>query len=115
MKTTNWMFLHFLSLSVFVIIIIPSVSCLSEKMFSVQSTLAKRATMETFRDAAAPITLFVYATMNGYKGPICAEELGIPYNYVMVDFEKGQQRDPEYLKINPKGQILAQSPPTTTR
>ena len=43
-----------------------------------------------------------------YKGPICAEELGIPYNYyVMIDFEKGQQKSPEFLAINPKGQIPA--------
>lgn len=67
--------------------------------------------METFREREnverCPITLFVYATMNGYKAPICAEELGIPYNYVVIDFEKGQQRSAEYLLINPKGQIPA--------
>lgn len=77
-------------------------------MFSSKSSLANLATMRNYKEAAAPITLFVYATMNGYKGPICAEELGIPYNYVLVDFEKGEQRDPHYLKnINPKGQIPA--------
>lgn len=73
------------------------------------SSLAKLVTMETFRQASqrCPITLFVYATMNGYKGPICAEELGIEYNYVVIDFEKGQQKSPEFLKLNPKGQIPA--------
>ncbi|CAB9518561.1 S-transferase domain-containing protein DDB [Seminavis robusta] len=75
------------------------------------SSLAKRVTMESFQNdenkSRCPITLFVYATMNGYKGPVCAEELGIDYNYVMVDFEKGEQKSPEYLKINPKGQIPA--------
>jgi glutathione S-transferase len=55
-----------------------------------------------------PITLFVfYATMNGYKGPICAVELGVDYNYVLVDFEKGEQKSAEYFEINPKGQIPA--------
>lgn len=65
--------------------------------------------METFRSMSddRPITLFVYATMNGYKGSICAEELGIDYNYVMVDFEKGEQKSSEFLKLNPKGQIPA--------
>lgn len=45
--------------------------------------------------------------MNGYKGPICMEEIGVEYNYVMIDFETGQQKSPEYLKLNPKGQIPA--------
>jgi glutathione S-transferase len=43
--------------------------------------------------------------MNGYKAPICAEELGVDYNYVLVDFEKGEQKSAEYFEINPKGQI----------
>lgn len=55
----------------------------------------------------APLTLFIYATMNGYKAPILCEELGIDYNYVTVDFEKGEQKSPEYLAINPNGRIPA--------
>jgi len=55
----------------------------------------------------APITLFIYATMNGYKGPILCEELGIDWNYVTVDFEKGEQKSPQYLSINPNGRIPA--------
>mmetsp|Transcript_18494 Transcript_18494/g.21278 ORF Transcript_18494/g.21278 Transcript_18494/m.21278 type:complete len:271 (+) Transcript_18494:187-999(+) len=70
---------------------------------------AKEVSIDTFQEESkrCPITLFVYATMNGYKGPICAEELGIDYNYVIIDFEKGMQRLPEFLAINPKGQIPA--------
>lgn len=73
------------------------------------SSHARKVTMDTFKAMSKdrPITLFVYATMNGYKGPICAEELGIDYNYVLVDFEKGDQKSAEYLKLNPKGQIPA--------
>jgi len=80
-------------------------------------SLAREVTMSTFprRDNDekinegdfVPITLFVYATMNGYKAPILCEELGIAYNYVMIDFEKGQQKSPEYLAINPNGRIPA--------
>ena len=73
------------------------------------SSHARKVTMDTFKAMSQdrPITLFVYATMNGYKGPICAEELGIDYNYVVIDFEKGEQKSSEYLKLNPKGQIPA--------
>ena len=72
---------------------------------------AHKVTMDTFRAVSSrdrrPITLFVYATMNGYKAPILAEELGIDYNYVLVDFEKSEQNSPAFLAFNPKGQIPA--------
>ena len=35
------------------------------------------------------------------------EELDVPYNYVNVDFEKGEQKSPDYLAINPNGRIPA--------
>ena len=71
---------------------------------------ARKATLSNFPRRGgqdAPITLFVYATMNGYKAPILCEELGVAYNYVMIDFEKGEQKSSEYLAINPNGRIPA--------
>ena len=69
----------------------------------------KQVTMSTFPRGKtdAPLTLFIYATMNGYKAPILCEELGIEYNYVTIDFEKGEQKSLEYLAINPNGRIPA--------
>ena len=35
------------------------------------------------------------------------EEVGADYSTVRLDFEQGQQRSPEYLKVNPKGRVPA--------
>ncbi|WP_342117824.1 glutathione S-transferase family protein [Pseudoduganella sp. OTU4001] len=33
------------------------------------------------------------------------KEIGVPYELVAVDLEAGQQRSPEYLRINPQGKV----------
>ncbi len=33
------------------------------------------------------------------------EELGLPYETVLVDFAKGENKSPEYLKLNPNGKV----------
>jgi len=35
------------------------------------------------------------------------EELGQPYDWALIDFEKNQQKSPEFLNINPNGRIPA--------
>ncbi len=35
------------------------------------------------------------------------EELGLPYEYQVVDFAKGESKSPEYLAINPAGKVPA--------
>ncbi|MGN6148667.1 MAG: glutathione S-transferase family protein [Rhizomicrobium sp.] len=34
-------------------------------------------------------------------------ELGVPFEFVSLDFENGDQKKPEYLKINPTGHVPA--------
>lgn len=34
-------------------------------------------------------------------------ELGVPFEFVALDFEKNAQKDPAYLKINPSGHVPA--------
>ena len=34
-------------------------------------------------------------------------ELGVPFEFVSLDFEKGDQKKPDYLKINPTGHVPA--------
>lgn len=34
-------------------------------------------------------------------------ELGVPFEFVVLDFEKGEQKAPAYLKINPSGHVPA--------
>lgn len=35
------------------------------------------------------------------------EELGIPYDKVKIDLSKGEQRQPDFLKLNPNGKVPA--------
>jgi glutathione S-transferase len=52
-----------------------------------------------------PITLYSLATPNGQKVSIALEEMGLAYEAHTVDIRKGEQHDPEYLKLNPNGKI----------
>jgi GST-like protein len=51
------------------------------------------------------IELFTEATPNGWKASITLEELGLPYKVRHVRFDKREQKEPWYLKINPNGRI----------
>ncbi len=42
---------------------------------------------------------------------VVLEELGVDYDLYKVDLSKGEQRSPEYLKINPRGQVGALKTP----
>lgn len=53
------------------------------------------------------IELFTAATPNGWKASITLEEAGLPYTVRRIDFDKREQKEPWYLKINPNGRIPA--------
>jgi GSH-dependent disulfide-bond oxidoreductase len=51
------------------------------------------------------IDLYTYATSNGQRASIMLEECGLPYKAIKVDLERGEQKTPNFLKVNPSGQI----------
>jgi GST-like protein len=51
------------------------------------------------------IDLYTYATSNGQRASIMLEECGLPYKATTIDLERGEQKMPNFLKINPAGQI----------
>ncbi len=51
------------------------------------------------------IQLYSAATPNGRKVGIMLEELGLPYEPHRIDLSAGDQRHPEFLRINPNGKI----------
>jgi len=53
------------------------------------------------------IDLYYWPTPNGYKITIMLEECEIPYNIIPVDIGKGQQFEPDFLKISPNNRMPA--------
>jgi len=46
-------------------------------------------------------------TFNAVKVVLTAEELGLDYQYIDMDFSKGDHKSPDYMKIHPLGKIPA--------
>ncbi|NVO06969.1 MAG: glutathione S-transferase, partial [Rhodoferax sp.] len=53
------------------------------------------------------IDLYTAATPNGHKVSIALEELALPYTLKVLDFAKNEQKQPDFLAINPNGRIPA--------
>lgn len=54
-----------------------------------------------------PIDLYYWPTPNGWKISIMLEECGLPYNVHMVNIGKGEQFEPEFLRISPNNKMPA--------
>ena len=53
------------------------------------------------------IELHAFDTPNGRKISVALEEMALPYEIKIVDIRKGDQRDPDFVKISPNGKIPA--------
>jgi len=53
------------------------------------------------------IDVYSWATPNGHKVHIALEELGLPYEAHPVDISKGQQFEPDFLKVSPNNKVPA--------
>ncbi|MBC7803900.1 MAG: glutathione S-transferase family protein [Candidatus Parcubacteria bacterium] len=51
------------------------------------------------------IDLYAAGTSNGMRARIALEECGLPYKLHAVDLAKGENRTPQFLAMNPNGQI----------
>jgi GSH-dependent disulfide-bond oxidoreductase len=54
-----------------------------------------------------PIKLYYWPTPNGWKITIMLEEVGLPYEVIPVNIGKGDQFEPEFLKIAPNNRMPA--------
>ncbi len=54
-----------------------------------------------------PIELYYWPTPNGFKISILLEELGVPYTLKLVNIGKGEQFEPDFLKIAPNNRMPA--------
>jgi GST-like protein len=53
------------------------------------------------------IELYTWNTPNGRKISVALEEMALPYTVHAVNIGKGEQHDPEFLKISPNNRIPA--------
>lgn len=53
------------------------------------------------------IDLYAWGTTNGRRGLIMAHESGLPFTLHQINIQKGDQKTPEYEKINPYRKIPA--------
>ncbi|RFO96285.1 glutathione S-transferase [Rhodoferax lacus] len=53
------------------------------------------------------IDLYTAATPNGHKVSIALEELALPYTLKVLELSKNEQKQPEFLALNPNGRIPA--------
>lgn len=51
------------------------------------------------------IDFYTAATPNGRKVAIALEEFGLPYRVINVSLSSGEQKAPDYLRLNPNGKI----------
>jgi GST-like protein len=51
------------------------------------------------------IELYTASTPNGFKVSIALEEMALPYDVHVIDFEKEDQKTAEFLRLNPNGRI----------
>lgn len=63
--------------------------------------------MRRARYLCAMIDLYTAATPNGHKVSIALEELNLPYTVHALDLGKLDQKQPNFLAINPNGRIPA--------
>jgi len=56
---------------------------------------------------AQSIDVYYWPTPNGWKVTILLEELAVPYNVIPVNLGKGEQFNPEFLKISPNNRMPA--------
>jgi len=53
------------------------------------------------------LTLYTGWTQDGRKVSITLEELGVPYEPILIDVRKGEQNAPSFRAVNPNGKIPA--------
>ncbi len=54
-----------------------------------------------------PIDLYYWPTPNGHKITILLEELEVPYQIIPININKGEQFEPDFLKIAPNNRMPA--------
>jgi len=68
---------------------------------------AREAAPASSRKSRQPIQLYYWPTPNGWKISMMLEECKLPYVMVPVNIGKGEQFEPEFLRISPNNRMPA--------
>jgi GST-like protein len=79
----------------------------ASKVKSKAKSSEKTAKAKPARKSPKPIDLYYWATPNGFKISIMLEECDLPYNFIPVNISKGEQFNPDFLKISPNNRMPA--------
>ena len=74
---------------------------------AVKKAAKKTAKKVARRKPVKPIELWYWPTPNGFKISIMLEECKLPYTLVPVNISKGEQFNPDFLKIAPNNRMPA--------
>jgi GSH-dependent disulfide-bond oxidoreductase len=72
-----------------------------------KSKRAAKAKPAKAKSKAKPIALYYWPTPNGFKISIMLEECKLPYTMIPVNISKGEQFNPDFLKIAPNNRMPA--------
>lgn len=78
------------------------------KSLNYKRRISKKRVSNIFnKEGSAMIDLYYWTTPNGHKITIFLEEAKLPYEIKPVNIGKGEQFEPEFLKISPNNRIPA--------
>ena len=66
-----------------------------------------KAAKKSAKKSAKPIELYYWPTPNGFKISIMLEDCGLPYTMIPVNISRGEQFNPDFLKISPNNRMPA--------
>ena len=72
-----------------------------------KQTKTKSKSSKPIAAKAKPIELYYWPTPNGFKISIMLEECRLPYTLMPVNISKGEQFNPDFLKISPNNRMPA--------
>src|SRR4051794_37748262 len=77
----------------------------SSTYLSCQSSQARIYSPPVKNPRTAMIDLYAAGTFNGTRARIALEECGLTYKLHPIDLPKGEHKTPQFLAMNPMGQI----------
>jgi len=73
---------------------------IANRLCTIVRRLVQVQVIDNARGCSIPIELHAFDTPNGRKIRVALEEMALPYIVTIVDIRKGDQFDPEFLKLS---------------